>query len=347
MVSDLAPLLALFGERVTTQFMSQSTGWADCIALAMAPVGVITIIVSAIRVAGPRWLKAVIGRARENVATAELEVMSSTSSEACELWNSQTRAVVRCPGTTDNCEFICIYPTSMTDKKDWGKDRRTVQIMDIKNSMALKDEEASHLPKYLQKIDSQRHRRRHLPSTIPPNTIVIIRNTEQSAPNMTLNCSADEKRWQIRACAVIGIVIQTGVLIFFVFLTEYRTLRFDKDGSPIESYAMPMAVVGTVTLALGILICAHAVDESSTEEIYEVIGKSDAVAMVWLQKQKKVSEQHFDSAAIYPTMKRYRAYTSKRTIDSDGNREAETSGTESRHPENGWWLKLLSTMGLL
>ncbi|KAF5002554.1 hypothetical protein FDECE_10584 [Fusarium decemcellulare] len=347
MVSDLAPLLALFGERVTTQFMSQSTGWADCIALAMAPVGVITIIVSAIRVAGPRWLKAVIGRARENVATAELEVMSSTSSEACELWNSQTRAVVRCPGTTDNCEFICIYPTSMTDQKDGGKDCITVQIMDIKNAVALKDEEASHLPKYLQKIDSQRYRRRRLPSTIPPNTIVIIRNTEQSAPNMTLNCSADGKRWQIRACAAIGIVIQAGVLIFFVFLTEYRTLRFDKDGSPIESYAMPMAVVGTVTLALGILICAHSVDESSTEEIYEVIGKSDAVAMVWLQKQKKVSEQHFDSAAIYPTMKRCRAYTSKRTIDSDGNREAETSGTGSRHPKNGWWLKVMSTVGTI
>ncbi|KAG7048777.1 ankyrin repeat protein [Colletotrichum scovillei] len=27
--SDLAPLLALFGERVTMQFMSQSLGWAD------------------------------------------------------------------------------------------------------------------------------------------------------------------------------------------------------------------------------------------------------------------------------------------------------------------------------
>ncbi|WAO86219.1 Hypothetical protein NCS54_00348500 [Fusarium falciforme] len=51
--SDLVPLLALFGERVTMQFMSQSTGWADNIILAMAPLGIITIIVSAIRVGGP------------------------------------------------------------------------------------------------------------------------------------------------------------------------------------------------------------------------------------------------------------------------------------------------------
>ncbi|EQB52360.1 hypothetical protein CGLO_08024 [Colletotrichum gloeosporioides Cg-14] len=42
--SDLAPLLALFGERVTMQFMSASMGWADNIILAMAPIGIITAI---------------------------------------------------------------------------------------------------------------------------------------------------------------------------------------------------------------------------------------------------------------------------------------------------------------
>ncbi|CAI0644415.1 unnamed protein product [Colletotrichum noveboracense] len=51
--SDLAPLLTLFGERVTMQFLSQSLGFADCIILAVAPLGIMTIIVSAIRVGGP------------------------------------------------------------------------------------------------------------------------------------------------------------------------------------------------------------------------------------------------------------------------------------------------------
>ncbi|KAF4425752.1 hypothetical protein CFRS1_v000713 [Colletotrichum fructicola] len=58
--SDLGPLLALFGERVTMQFMSGAMGWADNIILAMAPLGIITAIVGAIRVGGPSWLKAVI-----------------------------------------------------------------------------------------------------------------------------------------------------------------------------------------------------------------------------------------------------------------------------------------------
>jgi hypothetical protein len=99
-------LLALFGERVTMQFMSQSMGWADDIILAMAPVGMITAIVAAIRVGGPSWLRAVIGRARENLAVSEAELMSSTSKEVCEVWNGQE--VVRCMGLAPVVEFICL-----------------------------------------------------------------------------------------------------------------------------------------------------------------------------------------------------------------------------------------------
>ncbi|CZR48945.1 uncharacterized protein FPRO_12385 [Fusarium proliferatum ET1] len=86
--TDLAPLIALFGERVTMQYtMSLASGWAESFTLAMAPLGILTIIVSAIRVRGLSWLKAIIGRARENLAAAEIELMCSTSVDVCELWN--------------------------------------------------------------------------------------------------------------------------------------------------------------------------------------------------------------------------------------------------------------------
>ena len=62
----------------------------------MAPLGIITALVGAIRVGGPSWLKAVIGRARETRASAEVELMSSTSHEVCELWNGE--AIVRTMG---------------------------------------------------------------------------------------------------------------------------------------------------------------------------------------------------------------------------------------------------------
>ncbi|KAK4097974.1 hypothetical protein N658DRAFT_432982 [Parathielavia hyrcaniae] len=79
--SDLAPLLTLFGEQVTKQFLSMSMGWADNVLLAMGPLGILTVVVSAIRVGGVPKLKAIIGRAREERSTAEMELLSSTSSD--------------------------------------------------------------------------------------------------------------------------------------------------------------------------------------------------------------------------------------------------------------------------
>jgi hypothetical protein len=63
--SDLAPLLTLFGEQVTKQFLSMSMGWLDDVLLAMGPLGIMTVIVSAIRVGGVKILKAFVGRSVE------------------------------------------------------------------------------------------------------------------------------------------------------------------------------------------------------------------------------------------------------------------------------------------
>ncbi|KAI3317682.1 hypothetical protein HD806DRAFT_526912 [Xylariaceae sp. AK1471] len=95
------------------QFLSQSMGWADCILLAMAPLGIITTIVSAIRVGGPPWLKAIVGRSTENIHAAEMELMSSTSDEICELWNGND--VVRCQGSAPVLEFICAMPNELPE----------------------------------------------------------------------------------------------------------------------------------------------------------------------------------------------------------------------------------------
>jgi hypothetical protein len=81
-----------------------SEGWLDHIIFAMAPLSIITAIVGAIRVGGPPWLKAVIGRAGENRAALEVELLSSTSHEVCELWNGQ--AVVRMVGRPEVQQLV-------------------------------------------------------------------------------------------------------------------------------------------------------------------------------------------------------------------------------------------------
>jgi len=102
--TDLGPILQLFGERVTTQYLSMSMRWPDHIIFAMVPLGIITAIVCAIRAGGPNWLKAAIGRARETRALVEAEVMSSTSHEVSEVWNGQT--LVRTSGMPQILEVI-------------------------------------------------------------------------------------------------------------------------------------------------------------------------------------------------------------------------------------------------
>ncbi|KAF3189414.1 hypothetical protein TWF788_010498 [Orbilia oligospora] len=126
--SDLAPLLALFGEQVAKQYLSQSLSWFDCVIFAMAPLGIITAIVSAIRVAGPAWLKAAIGRAREIERDAELEVLSSTSDDVCELWNG--KRVVRLFGQPKFTEIFWLEKVDSDSQVGISKEEASPSSMD-------------------------------------------------------------------------------------------------------------------------------------------------------------------------------------------------------------------------
>ncbi|KAF2865278.1 hypothetical protein BDV95DRAFT_612861 [Massariosphaeria phaeospora] len=106
--TDLAPLLALFGDQFARQFMSESLLWLDHIVFAMAPLGVLSATVCAIRVAGPFWARAFIGRARESRASAEIDLMSSTSCEVGEVFDGNI--ILRVPGAPKLMHFLIISP---------------------------------------------------------------------------------------------------------------------------------------------------------------------------------------------------------------------------------------------
>lgn len=88
LATDLAPLIALFGESPTKQYLSECLSNWDIIIFASAPLGVITAVVSAIRVCGTPSLRAFIGRAQEGAGIAEAELCSSTSRDVSELYNN-------------------------------------------------------------------------------------------------------------------------------------------------------------------------------------------------------------------------------------------------------------------
>ncbi|KAJ3455528.1 hypothetical protein MRS44_017010 [Fusarium solani] len=257
------------------QFMSQSMGWADNIIFAMAPLGIITAIVGAIRVGGPSWLKAIIGRARENLATAEMDLMSSTSKEVCELWNRQ-EVTLTIPSDLNIREDFCRWRDSRNLRKDAEKDP----------------------------TDSS-----------PP--IVIIRNKSDAAPNISLNSHNQVWRGELRAAAVFGVFLQLGVLVYSGFTTYYPTLKLLKEERPIAKYAFPCTAVGTLVLVVGMLVCAHVVESSTKEERYQA-GEGRKARLVWLQQEKTVNDQDFDSFAIFTKDDRTVITTSRRL----GNKHA-------------------------
>ena len=61
-------------------------------------------------------MKAVVGRARENIAAVEMELMSSTSHEVCELWNGQ--GIVRTMGKPQVQQII--YLEDQRDENTFG-----------------------------------------------------------------------------------------------------------------------------------------------------------------------------------------------------------------------------------
>src|SRR4051812_44284208 len=87
LASDIGPLLMLFGESMTRQYLSESTSFLDYFIFAMAPIGILTAMVSVIRVCGHPYLKAFIGRSQEGDGIVEAELCTSTSRNVCELFN--------------------------------------------------------------------------------------------------------------------------------------------------------------------------------------------------------------------------------------------------------------------
>ncbi|KAH7140304.1 hypothetical protein B0J13DRAFT_676672 [Dactylonectria estremocensis] len=109
LATDLAPIIALFGEQTTKQFLSESTTFLDTIVFAVGPLGILTAVVSCIRVAGSSFLKSFVGRAREPQGMAEIELCSSTSESVSELWSNG--GICRVFGRPKILEFIYREPT--------------------------------------------------------------------------------------------------------------------------------------------------------------------------------------------------------------------------------------------
>lgn len=110
-------------------------------------------------------------------------------------------------------------------------------------------------------------------------------------------------------------MLQLGVLLFagFSVLISHRSSNFKKDGGTPQPYAFPLMAVGTCSLVLGMFLCSHIIDRSTTEETWEFEElKGARIKIAWLQLGGEVNDQLFDSHALFASKDRNQTNTLRR-----------------------------------
>ncbi|OPB44973.1 hypothetical protein A0O28_0091110 [Trichoderma guizhouense] len=275
LATDLAPFLSLFGEQITKQYLSESIATIDYFIFAMAPMGILTAIVSAIRVCGSPSLRAFISRAQEGGGAAEAELCSSTSRDVCELYNNGGIARV------------------------FGRPKILEVVYDPKHNFA--DEKAGiyTFQEFVER-NPEKWTRIQPPESPGSSETMSDALAQNFSPNLSLNVGIKRKPPSVFwAVAMIGVILQVGVLAFAVLVTYY--LRWERDGIRPESYACPLTIIGTVLLCGGIFLCAFLVGESTKEQVFrrkqdDRDKQSSRETLYWVQPGGQVlGDQVFDA----------------------------------------------------
>ncbi|KAI5918531.1 putative ankyrin repeat protein [Camillea tinctor] len=315
LATDLAPLIALFGESPTKQYLSECLTVEDIIIFAVAPLGVITAVVSAIRVCGTPSLRAFVGRAQEGAGNAEAELCSSTSRDVCELYSNG--GIARVFGRPKLLEILHdplapyqeFFPTngskatagiySFREYMEQGRGKHEW----IRGQGFSKGQEKSPEPN--EQGDVQQS-----PARFAPN------------PNLSLNIGIrpHSRSWFI-AAATFGFILQSFVLVWAILTRyHYQWTRNSRE----DEYAVPLTVIGTVLLCLGIALCAHLIESKTKEQVYQRAGGKNpkgSSEVYWVQPgNQTIGDQVFDSFAysdVKNTLKRY--ITSWKDEDGESN----------------------------
>ncbi|KAH7303431.1 hypothetical protein B0I35DRAFT_472324 [Stachybotrys elegans] len=268
LATDLAPFVSLFGEQTTKQYLSESITRLDYFIFAMAPIGILTALVSAIRVCGSPSLRAFIGRAQEGEANAEAELCSSTSRDVCELYNNG--GIARVFGRPKILEVV--HDPNVSDSEFDSPDG-SAGIYTFREYMKTGNGQKEWSLRRGADVES------------PP---------EEYAPNLSHNVGIKRPDdWVFVVVALLGFVLQGGVLVFAACVTYY--LRWEKNGEQPPSYACPLVITGTLAMCAGVYLCAHLVGQSTEEHIFgERKASAQQSSLFWIQPRQVLGDQTFD-----------------------------------------------------
>lgn len=295
LATDLAPFLSLFGEQITKQYLSESLTKLDYFIFAMAPIGILTAVVSAIRVCGSPTLRAFIGRAQEGGGSSEAELCSSTSRDVCELYNNG--GIARVLGRPKILEVVFDGKGYNYETEETGIHTFLGHVKSQKRrSTGEKDDEG-----WFEEGQNTKETTKDPESASRSSSKDRKAFHEPFAPNLSLNIGIKRQSPAIfRAVAVAGFLLQAGVLAFAATATYY--LRWEKNEHQPESYAFPLTLIGTVLLCFGTYLCASLVGERTVERVFNRKGPNpENMKFCWVQPGGQViGDQTFDSFCYSP-----------------------------------------------
>lgn len=136
------------------------------------------------------------------------------------------------------------------------------------------------------------------------------------SPNLSLNKGIRRRApFWFRLAATFGVILQLsmlpsfnsnirrftkrltldnpGIILYAALTVMYKPQEFLKNGSPVDSYAFPMFVLGTVLLSLGMFLCAILVERRSKKIICTLPEENRAY---WIQPGNQTAgDQKFPS----------------------------------------------------
>ncbi|KAI1742809.1 hypothetical protein F4680DRAFT_411795 [Xylaria scruposa] len=291
--SNFAPLLALFGDEVTKQFLAGSIYFPDVILLGVAPIGIIAIMTSAIRVSGNRLLKSFIGRARDSPDDEEKEILTSTSVNVREIWNG-TR-VVRQTGKSKTTAIVF-----SGHGEDFGVHRLSDDLRrELRTRRFRADRKKTWEMPFSTKdsssadaLDAEPHYDEELPLRGPRETGI----SDKVPPNLTLNMLGTiPSQSTALVLTIIGLLVQTVVIIINgLIVYHWQLLRGRYRVAP---WGYPTWLAGTVAMGLGSSMCGFVVQSSCCQVVVRPT-KHDAKQMRIIYFQSAIAETETPPYAI-------------------------------------------------
>ncbi|KAL4926940.1 ankyrin repeat domain-containing protein [Aspergillus undulatus] len=256
--TDLAPLVALFGERLTKQFLAESTRPLDNFIFALCPIGILTAVVSLIRICGNSSLRAFVGRANEPPGEAESELLSCVSEGTAELFNDG--GISRVIGRPRILEVV-VWEEQGSYKLGTFRDALRTGSWTTDDEELLSEKGQLSLP-------------------------------ELDIPNLSLNKGIERRAigW-FYAAALVGVLLVGGTVVYAVLTVFWPSLIFGNDEDSSDDYALPLYFFGTASLSLGMFLCAFLIERSSRESyLYPAVPSK----IYWLQPGRQtIGDQDF------------------------------------------------------